>query len=282
MGFDEAMYLSQNPDVFEAVKNRSFSSGWQHYIFYGYDEDRAGVLPEVHAAIKKIMDDDKPFPPEKLRKRVHGDEELSVFAKTGQLISFDIRSAVDSLIELNQPHQILDFGCGCGRILRYFHKFSDQSDFYGTDIDEEAITWCKQNLAQIGGFVHNQELPPLPFADQFFDFIYSISVFTHLPEDMQFAWLEELQRVVKPGGYLLLTIHGEDLFKTSSKETNQQFREKGFYYSISTGTEGLPSFYQTTFHTKDYIYKHWGRFFEIKEIIKKGVGNHQDLVICKA
>lgn len=221
------------------------------------------------------------FPPEHLRKRVHGDENVSSFMSIGRIVSLDINSAIDSISALGEHHRILDFGCGCGRVIRYFHKLSDHSRFYGTDIDKEAISWCQNQLSQIGEFGKNEELPPLPFADEFFDLVYSISVFTHLPEDMQFAWLEELRRVTKPGGYLLLTTHGEDLFKSTSRESKRQFRQKGFYYSIGAGTEGLPDFYQTSFHTEDYVHTHWSKFFEIKRIIKKGIANHQDLILCR-
>ena len=37
---------------------------------------------------------------------------------------------------------------------------------------------------------------------------YTFSVFTHLSEALQVSWLAELSRVLKPGGYLLLTTVG--------------------------------------------------------------------------
>lgn len=51
--------------------------------------------------------------------------------------------------------------------------------------------------------------PPLRYADGTFDFIYCLSVFTHLSEAMHHAWLAELLRVLKPGGCILLTLHGD-------------------------------------------------------------------------
>jgi ubiquinone/menaquinone biosynthesis C-methylase UbiE len=124
-------------------------------------------------------------------------------------------------------------------------------------------------------------MPPLQFGDESFDFVYCISVFTHLPEEMQFAWLEELKRVTRRGAYLVLSTHGKELFVAFPKEAKKRFRAAGFYYCIGDGTEGLPAFYQTSYHTEDYIHRQWGKVFDIVKIVKKGIANHQDLVICR-
>ncbi len=99
---------------------------------------------------------------------------------------------------------------------------------------------------------------------------------------MQFAWLEELHRVTKKDGLLLLSIHNEHLLPDEYPDLKQQLNDKGFYYSLDPhGTKGLPEFYQTTFHTESYIKSEWGRFFQIEGIIKQGIANHQDLVVCR-
>lgn len=283
-GFDESTYLKLNPDVLEAVQNRYFSSGWEHYISHGFRENRLGVPLEVYQAVKEIIQysPTESVPPEHLRKRVHGDENLLGFESVGRMVSSNIYSSIKSRIEWSEHLRILDFGCGCGRVIRHFHKLAGHCGFFGTDIDRDAISWCQRQLSYIGEFASNKELPPLPFDDEFFDFVYSVSVFTHLPEDMQFAWLEELRRVTKRGSYLVLTTHeGKDLFESAPEESKKRFEEDGFYYAAGPGTEGLPDFYQTSFHTSDYIYKNWGRFFEIVEIARKGIANHQDLILCR-
>lgn len=281
--FDETAYLKSNPDVFEAVQNGAFSSAWEHYLAHGFQEKRPGVSSEIYEAVKDFMEEDAalPFPPEHLRKRVHGDEALSGFKYIGRKAALDIYSVAETLLGSGGQQRILDFGCGCGRVIRHFHKLLPEDSLYGTDIDEEAISWCQEHLAQVGQFTTNGELPPLPFENDFFDCVYSISVFTHLPEDMQFAWLEELRRISRPGTYLILTVLGEDLFQTAPEEGEIQRREKGFYYSTDPETEGLPDFYKITLHTDEYIHKHWSKFFKIEKIIKKGLANHQDLVLCK-
>jgi hypothetical protein len=43
----------------------------------------------------------------------------------------------------------------------------------------------------------------------------------------------------------------------------------------------LPDFYQTAFHTHEYIRREWSRHFEVVAIHAKGVGNHQDAVLVR-
>ena len=50
--------------------------------------------------------------------------------------------------------------------------------------------------------------PPLPFADESFDLVYAVSVFTGLEETDQLVWMNELARVVRPDGAIIVTFHG--------------------------------------------------------------------------
>jgi ubiquinone/menaquinone biosynthesis C-methylase UbiE len=178
---------------------------------------------------------------------------------------------------------VLDFGCGCGRVIRAFRQMSPRARLYGTDIDGEAIQWLSENYQQFGTFSRNGELPPFAFGDDSFDLIYSISVFTHLPENMQLAWLEELRRVCKPGAFVLTTAYDQNRHLVLNSTNRKVFADTGFCYiheNVST-TEGLPAFYQTAFHSHDYIRRVWGTFFEVVHIEPLGMDGHSDLVILR-
>ena len=230
-----------------------------------------------------------PLPPPVLRYRVHGYLDGPSFLAAGLTCAEEIRRSLKLAgKELYAFHDVLDFGCGCGRVLRYFHDHPLSCRLYGTDIDRSAIAWCRKNL-RFASFNLNPPLPPLSFANASFDLVYAFSVFTHLSEDYQFSWLEELKRVVKPGGILLVSTHGAyaqaDIAHNVdfSRDDLQALQIKGFLFKVlETGRfklDGLPDFYQCAFHTRQYVNDVWSRFFKVQLYIERGMNQHQDLVL---
>jgi SAM-dependent methyltransferase len=227
----------------------------------------------------------KPAAPARLRKRVNGDEDLQLFEHMGRTVAANVFGQLMRVGPYRDNFRILDFGVGCGRVIRPFHELclathltDGKLDWFGCDIDAEAITWCRSVIHSIGTFVVNNPMPPLPFDDQYFDFVYSTSIFTHLPEDMQFAWLSDLRRVMRIGSFAVLSTHPTDLIPAFLKD---KLSDSGFYYHVGEGTEGLPSFYQVSFHSHEYIHKRWSDYFVVKKIIPNGIGERQDLVLCQ-
>jgi SAM-dependent methyltransferase len=276
MEWNDEQYLRANPDVAQAVQARGFKSGLDHFLNYGKYESRPGVpvadwiqptSPGLHA--------EGPWPPEHLRLRVHGDRALESYVLVGKMVAQDLEWALDhDAARLPPDARVLDFGCGPGRVMTWFHSLHRGWRFTGTDIDAEAIGWAAGNLSHIGSFDVNAPHPPLKYPDAHFDFIFSISIFTHLPEDMEIEWLRELGRVARPGALLALSVHSEDLLTRSMPK-------RGFHYAVGDGTDGLPEFYQTSFHTNAYIEREWSKIFRVERILKKHITNHQDLVICR-
>ena len=107
------------------------------------------------------------------------------------------------------PLDVLEWGCGPGRIVR--HVLAALGDRAGsvtaTDCNTESIAWCRDNLPGVH-FAQNDPHPPLPFVAASFDAVYCFSVFTHLSEAAQIAWARELRRVLRPGGILVCTTQG--------------------------------------------------------------------------
>jgi SAM-dependent methyltransferase len=226
-----------------------------------------------------------PWPPAKLRHRVHGQADRDSFSRVGEECARNIRELLASHQRpLESLGHVLDFGCGCGRVLRHFAALSPKVQFLGTDIDPEGIAWNKSHLS-MGSFEVNNAMPPTRHASGTFDLLYAISIFTHLDEPYQFAWLDEIARLLKPGGIALLTVHGETGHAAMAPEKRSQLQAKGFVFEVAeTGRfklDGLPDFYQTAYHTEAYIRSHWNRGMRILGYHPAAINHHQDAVILE-
>jgi SAM-dependent methyltransferase len=149
-----------------------------------------------------------PLPPPALMVLVAGTPSAEWFVGFGQAM---YRAMLNLLqrqgVSVENLTAVLEFGCGCGRVLRYW-RYARGPVIYGTDYNPRLIAWCRRNLPFVRTGL-NQLEPPLSYPSESFDFVYAISVFTHLAEATQSTWMRELSRVLAPGGYLLMTTQGE-------------------------------------------------------------------------
>jgi SAM-dependent methyltransferase len=146
-----------------------------------------------------------PLPPPVLRFLVAGTDDLDGFLRLGTAVAGQVREYIDRG-KLGGFGRVLDFGCGCGRVLR--HLVGVPAELHGCDPNPHAVHWCRSHLP-FARFEVNRLAPPLPYPDAHFGLVYAFSVITHLTPHLQAAWMGEMRRVIAPGGHLLLTTHGE-------------------------------------------------------------------------
>jgi SAM-dependent methyltransferase len=123
------------------------------------------------------------------------------------------------------PLDVLEWGCGPGRLVRHMPSLlgARAHSITGSDYNGESISWCRRNLPGIR-FVDNDLNPPLPFAEATFDAVYNFSVFTHLSVAVQLEWTKELVRVLRPGGLLVCTTHGDAYrYLLASRDERERF-----------------------------------------------------------
>lgn len=226
-----------------------------------------------------------PLPPARLRHRVHGSLDRESFLRLGRVIATNLHDLLASVgRRLDSFDSILDFGCGCGRVLRFLASSAPNSRFYATDIDPSPIEWGQRNMPGIRWSSNGFE-PPLPFGNDAVDLVYAISVFSHLDEAFQNAWLAELERVARPGAILILTVHGESLAGSLAPSERNTLHAKGILFCKgATGRlklDGLPDFYQSTFHTRAYIESEWSRYFDIIGYVEGAIDGYQDAVLLR-
>jgi SAM-dependent methyltransferase len=111
--------------------------------------------------------------------------------------------------ELGRPvspeWRILDFGCGWGRMIRFYLKDVPAENLCGLDVDESAIRICRQTMPGVR-FAVGAPHPPAELRDESLDLIYAYSVFSHLAEEAHLAWVREFSRLLRPGGFVFATV----------------------------------------------------------------------------
>lgn len=155
------------------------------------------------------VDDGRPMPPAELVVLVSG-PSLVWFSERGRADAEMFRAlAARHGADVATGLDVLDFGCGAGRIARWLapEVIAAGGSFTGSDLNPKLAGWCAANLA--GTYRANGLQPPLALADAAVDLVYAHSVLTHLTEPTARAWLAEIARVLRPGGLALMTFHDE-------------------------------------------------------------------------
>lgn len=154
----------------------------------------------------RVGPDSLPMPPGELITQVAGANDPDAFFAGGAagrriITEVMLRNGVD----VERLDSLLDFGVGCGRVARHWRGID--TEIHGCDYNPVLVRWCQENLPHLKTAVNRLD-PPLPYPAERFDFVYALSVFTHLTERQQRTWITELRRVTRIGGYVLFTTHG--------------------------------------------------------------------------
>lgn len=146
---------------------------------------------------------------------------------------------------------VLDIGSGVGRIAIPFTKFLNKKGKYeGFDVVEKGVNWCIKNISSkypnfsfkyisLKNDLYNTEAKKnaenfvFPYKSNQFDFIFLISVFTHmLPDDLD-NYLNEIVRVLKPEKKCIATFFILDNVSSKlMKNSEKNFKYNYGHYSL--------------------------------------------------
>ena len=229
-----------------------------------------------------------------------GDEEVFLWTGISDVAQF--LAIYDRLAPkvTGRKRKVLDFGCGAGRMVRFVSLIEDIED-YALDVSSRHVEWCRKNLKGVHT-VLNGTNPPMAYETGMFDLVYALSIFTHLPADSTARWIEDMARVLAPGGLLILTTHGYpalEIIRTSAthqkmfgvNETEvtaltaqmraEHFVHLEYVWFVRYLTDAGPR-YGNTFIDETYVREHWNNAqFQVLEHVSGGLRGWQDLVVLQ-
>ena len=139
------------------------------------------------------------MPPEEMQIRFTGASGESTLDE-----AFQFYRIVSEAASGTGPKVAMDFGCGWGRITRFFIKDFAKHRLIGVDPLAEAIKTCEAT----NSWAEFQQIglsPPIDRPDSSLDLIFAFSVFSHLTEETHQEWLAEFARLLRSGGTLVVT-----------------------------------------------------------------------------
>jgi len=202
----------------------------------------------LHAMARAI--DAVPLPPPEIVALTQGHGDAAAYRESILPGIVNARRYLErSGFDASRLRSLLDFGCGSGRLLAGWHAEDPSRELFGCDIRPALVGWARENLPVGISVFQSPPQPPLALADGRFDLVLAVSVFTHLGLERQSLWAEEFGRLVRPGGALLATFHGEVYARLLDADQLRVLERKGFLENAA-GEEGSNLF--TAYHTSDF------------------------------
>jgi len=131
---------------------------------------------------------------------VDGSTDESIVQHTGRWAATQVKTALN----IQQEDNVLELGCGVGRIGRELAPFCRH--WTGVDISENMLRHAAARLQGLRNVSFHQltrtSLDML--GDDSIDKAYSIAVFCHMDKEDLYLYLQEMNRVVKPGGLIFV------------------------------------------------------------------------------
>ena len=229
------------------------------------------------------------FPSDEIQRQFVGSTKEQALREGYEFYQYVKRYCKSLGVFLDINTKVLDFGCGWGRISRFFFKDIDTNNFYGVDVDADMISFCASAMT-CGNYTTSNPEPPMTFESNSLDVIFAYSVFSHLAEPVALKWIEEFSRILKPNGILLATTQRRSFldfcqslqeqkeplefgwYKALAKSfipienAKQEYDDGKFLYS-STGGGGPrdKSFYGEALIPKKYIEQKYAPFLTLRD-----------------
>lgn len=141
-------------------------------------------------------------------------------------------------VRLEEDAQVLDFGCGVARQILQLTRTYPNAHAFACDVVPENVQHIQRYFPTVQAYVNNFD-PPLKYAENTFDLVYSVSTFSHFSLVDARLWLTELRRVMKPNGLLCLTFNSYSSMRHELRrgrrlnQTEDQLKSNGCWFDVN-------------------------------------------------
>jgi len=176
---------------------------------------------------------------------------------------------------------LLDFASGYGRVTRFLLRDLPAERVWVSDVYADGVRF-QEEIFGVHGIVSTVKPEDFVRAEGFetsFDAITVTSLFTHLPDRRFVDWLRVLLGLLRPGGVLLFSVHGEEVLSADCAVPPE-----GILFQEMSESESLDtSDYGSTWVTEDYVRAAVAR--ASRETVSvhrlpRGLCNFQDLYVA--
>jgi cyclopropane fatty-acyl-phospholipid synthase-like methyltransferase len=177
---------------------------------------------------------------------------------------------------LDDSTRVLDFGCGWGRIARFFLR--ETEELWGIDVSERVIEVCRHTIPR-GTFQLTERFGPSVFAEASFDLVYAYSVFSHLSETCHASWIADFARILRPGGVLVATTRPREFVEREVREPKEALAayDAGEYCYYES--HGFPDFGLAAI-PESYVRERWSNQLEVVEFIADREVDDQNVAVA--
>ena len=267
----------------------------RRYRYTDLDGERPVLTPLDYA-----RNDPFPLPMPIDREGYATEENSDRYWSSGLADWLNVEDALKRYAAASDCLHILDFGCASGRFLRHaLLQSKSATNVWGCDLAPANVQWITRHLPKEINSCVNSNKPILPFDENQFDAITAFSVFTHI-DQQEAEWLNELKRIVRPGGILYITIHNDaswrmiknrdatikqfehqNTFEDNLHVTNEMLSQPIPQERIVFRKDHEPVYNCNVWHSDEYIHREWSKHFEIIQIADNAHANFQSPVILR-
>jgi SAM-dependent methyltransferase len=213
-------------------------------------------------------------------------EEVASYAERGRnVVSLVEETLAAAGKTIEDVERWLDFGCGYGRVLRFLLERVPPERVSASDVIAEGVEFCR---SEFGVAALPSQLEPASVRLGSFDFVYAVSVITHLDERNSVDFLRLLGDSLTEGGIALFTTHGEwslahpghygPEYEARTEEIEAAVRERGIFY---VPYDFASDDYGMTWHSREYVEATMAELHgaELRPLLFKprGLDGHQDV-----